>query len=287
MTFNALHESIQDSEPREFCEITHGSTTYRIAFGNRDLVVGSTIYTAEPSARGEIEPAGAGKPSTVSVTLPINHAFVKRYLQQATPPKSITCVITCAQSDGSTEQQWTGYVQGISVDDDNTEATFRVLSRAAKTMLRVLPTVTAGRKCPLVWGGTRCGVTKASYAVTANVLLIDGYKVRVNLSTVLVSDPYRAKWARGGELKHAASGETMTILEQDDLSPGVSTIAVLTLQAQVIGMQVGDSVTVYPGCSREISECSGKYANKNRFGGFPQLPTQNPFTPSSWGVVKS
>ena len=40
----------------------------------------------------------------------------------------------------------------------------------------------------------------------------------------------------------------------------------------------GDEVTVFAGCPHSIDFCDRKFANAPQFGGFPQVPTSNPFT---------
>jgi hypothetical protein len=294
VSFDSLESSVEQSQPREYFTITHGTTTYNNAFASRDLVIGGTIYTAIAAARGELNPAGAGKVTELMLTLPIDHAFCKRYTQQGVPPKIITVVVSRQQSDNSTDQIWAGYVHSMSVDDNCTEATFRCSSRAIESTLRVVPTIAAGKTCPLIWSSARCGVVRSgtgptglSHVTTVTVIAVNGRDVQVDLTAIPAADALRSGWATGGELKHIASGEIMTIRTQTDFSPGVSTLATLSLQAQIIGMGVGDSIEVAAGCSREIFTCNAKFGNKQRFGGFPALPTQNPFTPQSWGVVKS
>jgi hypothetical protein len=291
VSFDTTEASVQDSQPREYGEIVHGNVTYRFSFASRDLVVGGVIYPAIAGTRGAQSPAGVGKAAEMTITMPIDHAFCRRYTRNAVPPKLVTCTLWRQQSDLTTEQIWTGNILSMSVNDDCTEASFNVRSRAASALLRVLPTVRAGRMCPYVWGDTLCGVdpdgtgpTGLPHKVTTTVTAIDGRIVRVNLSTIPAADDLRDGWATNGYFTDAASGEIMTILAHDDPSPGVSTLADLTLEAVISGLAVGSSVEVYAGCPREIVTCSAKFANKQRYGGEPQLPTKNPMAPQSYGV---
>jgi hypothetical protein len=117
------------------------------------------------------------------------------------------------------------------------------------------------------------------------VISVSGRDVRVDLTGVTAGDTYRADWAKFGEFVHVASGERMTIRLQTDLNPGVSTVADLSLQMPIVGLQIGDSVEVYAGCDWLVQTCNGKFGNKNNFGGFPELPTKNPFIPAGYGVA--
>jgi hypothetical protein len=43
------------------------------------------------------------------------------------------------------------------------------------------------------------------------------------------------------------------------------------------GIAVGQAVTLYPGCDHTTTTCDGKFSNLNNYGGFPHIPTKNPF----------
>ena len=40
---------------------------------------------------------------------------------------------------------------------------------------------------------------------------------------------------------------------------------------------VGDTIYLYPGCDRTLATCTAKFGNSANFGGFPFIPTKNPF----------
>lgn len=293
MSFDGQEASVQDSQPREYGVITHGNVTYRFSFADRDMVVSGVLYPAIAGSRGSQSLAGVGKPAEMTITLPIRHAFCRRYTRNAVPPKLVTCTLYRQQSDGSTAQLWSGNILSMKVNDDCTEASFNVRSRAASAFVRLLPTVRAGRMCPYVWGETLCGVdpegtgaTGLPNKVSATVVAINGRVVRVNLSTIPAADPLRTGWATNGYFKDVASGEIMTVLDQTDTDPGITTFADLTLEAIIAGMTVGSSVEVFAGCPREIVTCSEKFANKQRYGGDPQLPIANLFATQGSGVIE-
>src|SRR5262249_34876805 len=126
--------STEASEPREFADITYAGTTLRIAFGDRDMRVGGVLYTAIPAARGAIEVGGVGKQVELTLTLPIDHTLVKRYLQAGTPPKRITVTLWRKQMrSGLVERLWVGNVTSMSCEDDE-EAMFRIPSRGSESL---------------------------------------------------------------------------------------------------------------------------------------------------------
>jgi uncharacterized phage protein (TIGR02218 family) len=180
----------------------------------------------------------------------------------------------------------------MSVNDEGTEAVFRVVARAGKALLRVIPTITVGRTCPHALYDSMCRIGRSGtnpsgvpYQCTTTVMYVNGRDVRVDLSNVPANNANRATWAKWGELTHANSGEVMTIQDQTDPSPGFSTVTDLRLEAIVYGMKIGDTVTIQAGCARDIATCHSKFGNRQNFGGFNKLPRkQNIHIPQNVGI---
>src|SRR6184192_4063576 len=105
--------SSEASQPREYGSITYGSTTHNFCFADRDMVVSGTIYPVIAGARGEWVPAGIGHEAEMVLTLPIDHAFCRRYVANAVPPKLITCTIW-RQDGAATDQIWNGNITSMS-----------------------------------------------------------------------------------------------------------------------------------------------------------------------------
>ncbi len=52
----------------------------------------------------------------------------------------------------------------------------------------------------------------------------------------------------------------------------------LVLARPVAWVQVGRTVSIYPGCDRTMATCASRFNNLNNFGGFPGIPTNNLFS---------
>lgn len=285
MSFYDDEASAEDSQPREYYVIAIGNPapvgeiTY-IASGNRDIEISGRIYTAVAMARSEIGVAAAGQGKELSLILPVDHALVRRYLRGGVPPKTITVTVYRLQvTSGESETIWTGRVTSMAVD--GRVAKFRIPSRATESMLRVIPSVTAGRQCPHILYDDMCRVSRSgshaglAHVVSTTVIYVDGRTVRVNLGNVARN----GDWAVNGELYHEDSTERMSIRDQNDLSPGSSAVADLTLQMAIPGMAVGDGIQVYAGCDKFIETCNARFGNRHNFGGFNKMPTKNLWSP--------
>lgn len=51
----------------------------------------------------------------------------------------------------------------------------------------------------------------------------------------------------------------------------------LTLSRAVPGLLVGAAIKLYPGCDHTRTACADKFSSLDNFGGFPWIPTRNPF----------
>lgn len=283
-----IESSEQDNHSRELFEIVHGTTAYRITTADVDVMYGGNLYISTTARRGEIEPPGVGLGDRdLEITLPVDHALVRRYLQMLSPPKRVSVTLRRLYETGDVETLWEGDIAGLAVDDSNTEATFRVPSRAASALLRVIPGVTASRTCPHTLYGKMCGISRnalgptgLAHQITTSPLSIDGREVRVDLLDV----GRLGTWAVLGELEHVASGEIMTVIDQTDLNPPFSSVTKLTLQLPMPPLKIGDQVKVSAGCNRAIETCARRFGNRVHFGGFNRLPRRNIHAPQNSAV---
>lgn len=294
MTFLDDESSAADNEPREFYDITIGVTAYRLASGTRDLSISGTFYAAEAMKRSSLTIAQLrrGGDQALTLSIRVNHPIVRRWFQQAVPPKTANVIAWRKQErSGLVERIWTGVI--ASVDCEDGVATLTITSLLGPPFRRRLPTLTVGRQCGHVLYGAGCNVDDTSsngdgvpFRCVTTVASVNGREVQFNLSNVPADYALRSTWAQFGYMVHLASGEPMTIAQQNDLSPGVSTVTKVILQAQIVGMKVGDTIYVFAGCAHDPITCRTKFENQVNYGGFSSLPTRNPFFPTGLGIME-
>lgn len=275
-TFDQDEASVQSSQPVEYYDIGLSTgVTYRVAAGERDLQVGSIVYTATPAARSEIAIAQTDGSGTkqLTVTLPVNHPVVKRWFQYGVPPRQTTVTLWRKQERSAlSERVWGGLVTSVSCDGNL--AKLLVPARTIDTMQRTLPTISSGQSCPwTLFDPNTCKVNRTVFSVTTTAILVNGRSVRVDLG----STARNGDWSESGELLHIATGERMTVAKQADVNPGTSSTADLTLEQMIPELATGAAITVYAGCKKSIAVCLSKFGNVPNFGGSPNAPTRNPF----------
>jgi uncharacterized phage protein (TIGR02218 family) len=285
VTFLSAAQSVQDSEPRELFTIgVNGAVFARHTSATRDIEWEGVLFTAIALQRGELAITMPGQDKDLILTLPIDHAFVRRWTRQGIPPRLATLELY-RQDGGETEIIWAGNITSMSAEGGT--AKFRVPSMAGEWMLRPIPAFTVGKECNHVLFDSGCTLLRTgshsglAFKVTTTVTHVNGRDIRVDLGDT----DRNGDWAEGGEVVHTSTGERMGIATQTDLNPGSSSVADLRMQLQIVGLQVGHSVDIYAGCNRLVATCNTKFGNKANFVGFPQLPSKNPFVPAGYGVA--
>lgn len=299
MTWETTESSVQDAKPREFFTIStnDGVTVYRHTSGSRDYVdSNSALYTAIAFDRSEIAVTTLDDQRDMTLSLPIDHPLAVRYPQKSTPPAKIE-VVVYNDNGGGVRQVFAGFIQDMSVQ--GRIAQFRVSSRVGEWMLRVVPSITVGRKCPHALYSAPCGVSRTGtgpsglpHRVVTTVSKITTDRIiEVDLPTIPFTDPGRIDWAENGDIFFPQTGEYTSIRTHDDVNLGVTTMARLTLHEPIVGLVVGSTVHVFAGCSKRMdsgnNDCNDKFGARQSFGGFPQLPTADPFKPSGGSGVSS
>jgi len=120
--------------------------------------------------------------------------------------------------------------------------------------------------CPFTLFDSGCTLNRASFAVTRSALAGSTPMLLVVSALGSVGNdslPYSRGYIvpTSGE----ASGWPILVTRQIDSTH-------LELSPFALQVQVGDSFTLYPGCDGQLSTCDLKFANKQNFGGFPNVP---------------
>ena len=114
--------------------------------------------------------------------------------------------------------------------------------------------------------GSQCGADPNSFKVNGTVLSNSGTVIEV-----VAADALADGYFTGGILQDA-------FLNRRYILSHVG--ANLTLSRSWATLPVGAAVVIYAGCDRTKATCNTKFSNVINFGGFPWIPSQNPFNGS-------
>lgn len=260
-----------ETEIRDGVRITHGTTEYLFTTSTRAVEIDGTTYPPQVAGCGNVTIHTLADDQAMELHVPVSHPLAQRYMAGGVPPREIFVEIKRDES-GSWGYLWRGWVTSMSVDGHI--ARFVVPSEIDVAVRRRLPVLSVGKLCGHVLYNADCRADRATFTVTSTISSRDGRNV---VCDVALDD----QWARGGELVHVPTGERMSIFEHQQSIDLDGPHASLTLQDAIYGMQIGDAVSITAGCPHDVETCRLRFNNVPNFGGFPEMPTVNPFKPST------
>lgn len=273
MTYAADDASIETSRPRELYTLVIDTTTYRYTSHHADVSYGGNTFTAVAGLeRGEASIVSTGSVGRYEmvVTLPRTDDAIGRLTKVAMPPLVATCLIQRLQVvSGVAIQIWSGEI--VAANRSGMLAKLRIASSFDALGETSATRVKVQRRCNWAVYDADCGAARASFDRAATVTdVVTNRRFSVDaLPAGLFNGNYTFV---GGEA--LINGRRYTIIDVDGLD-------IVTLQPYEIntsspygaGLEVGDGVTLYLGCSGAIQMCADVFGNEDNFGGVPYLFT--------------
>jgi uncharacterized phage protein (TIGR02218 family) len=264
MTYDATERSVQAGAPVELYEFTRGEQIFRYTSADADFSLLGNTYATEPLRRSQIETSA--ERARNGLTIECRREFAIAELFRVAPPTDVIGVVIkrVHRDDLDPAVIWNGRVLNCGFDGVQARLNCEPASTSLKRPgLRRL----YQRQCPHVLyaqGPGQCNVVRATHSTVTTVSAVSGVTLSV---AALASKP----WAGGFVEWEPASGvlERRFILSFSGLA--------LTLSQAFQGIEVGDTVTVSPGCDHTTATCSSTYGNLANYGGMPFMPDKNPF----------
>jgi uncharacterized phage protein (TIGR02218 family) len=258
-----------------------GGTDYiwRYNGSDRNVWYNDVEWKAVPIRHEAIRLSSEAQSTTLVVTMPIEEEFCQQLRYFGTLPSDtvwlrlrrahvgdITDIDSMTPTVSDALITWIGTVNGIlQVDEVEAKITCAML---AASFQRGGLRYGYQRNCPHVLYATNtCKVDRELFRVFATVTAIGGLTITASGFPV-DSDG----WFDGGFMEyHLPSGmleRRMIITHAGDQ---------ITLIGTPAGLDIGDPISVFPGCDRVVDTCVNKFNNLGNFGGFPHTPGRNPF----------
>lgn len=263
MSYSAFEVAAQTGQPVELYEFTIGLTKYyytsaedTISYSGQDYVaraIDRTSPTVSSSENGRQQ---------MEVTLPGDDVIAQRYIGIVPAETVHLRIIRFHRGDAPNGAViWSGRV--VSAKFEQQGVLCRLFSVSSES---AISRPTPGRKfqslCNHALYDGRCQVVKDDFKHTDEVLTVSGRDLTINGLGTLGTD-----WALGGSV--VFDGVPRLIVAQSG--------NVITVQVEFESSPLGQVVDVYAGCDHSAATCASKFDNIVNFGGFPYVPTKNPF----------
>lgn len=269
MSFDAFESSVEQGRPVFGYRFTLGPTVWRYTSAAEDFTDSDgNVWTAVAISDDGVKQTGESTTDALSLKAPITIGPVQVHM--TTPPATPIQVAIMRTHVSDDEKQmvvfYSGEVSQVNYPTPG-QATLTCQTTSA-SMQRSGLRLPWQRACPYaLYDPLTCKVDKTAYAVTLRILSVDGFTV-----TTDAAGGQADGYFNGGFLEwdHPVRGKEFRGIETHVGN-------VLAIFGMTDDMYAGLVVTAYPGCTRTLSTCGGKFNNQLNYGGIPNLPGRSPF----------
>jgi uncharacterized phage protein (TIGR02218 family) len=267
MSYNTYAVSNDDLVEVALYEFNLGTTYWRYTSADRDITYDGDLYTAVAIKDNGIRQSGSPG-DTDEFVVEIDATLPPPLLYRATPPSEELWLTVRRMHHGDVDGPiyWIGTIMGASQTDEVTsEMRGQILGPSLRRGgLRLL----WQRQCTHMVYGPGCNVDRALHAVVATITA----KTDTTITATEIAgedvghfDGGFVEWTRADGSK-----------DRRPLQAGGTADTVYFLTT-TYGLDVGDTVTLYPGCDGTYPTCEAKFSNEDNFGGVRHLIEQNPY----------
>lgn len=278
MSYSDYEFTSQDGRPKYRLQFVIGTDEY--LYSNEEAIIADSVGTWIPEAidLSEFSQTNEMAKDPLTITFPRDNAFALLF-QGGVPEQVCSVTVYRGHSHDPDEQYqfyWKGRVAGTSAEGDavriECENVFTSLRRPG---LRAKYQLSC--RHPLYNNG--CKLNKDTFAVSAIVTSIDGFTASVTYSDSNVTSSYFT-----GGMIETTEGHFRYIITHNGGT--LQLIRPLPSLEDAVNSSAGEaSVTLYPGCAHTVSDCRDKFSNLLNYGGYPYIPSRNPFNNNVTGSI--
>lgn len=268
MTYATYENSVQQGTPVELYEFIQGLSRWNYISGADQIVRLGQTYKPSPIKRDRVKQSTDIFKNSMKLTFPRDDEFASQFLGFA--PEEITTVTILRGHWGDPDNQYIVYWKGRVLSAKATDSQIELECEPVYTSIR-RPGLRAKFEygCRHVLYARGCGVNRELYKHENLVLTLTG---GLNVEVAGVAGVYADGWLTGGILVAPDNSSRFIVAH----SAGV-----VTLSRPLASLTTGQVVKLYPGCDHLRTTCDTKFNNLDNFGGFPWIPSRNPFDGSS------
>jgi len=262
MTYDSYETSIEAGEPVELYEFSVGGLTFRFTSSENPLTLSGYEYAPDAIERNEIVNTTDEKQDRIEVRMPATNDFAARYMLLPPGNQATLTIRRIHRGDAEAIVYFKGVVHAVTFVENGTKALAAVLA-ITSARDREVPRHTYQCLCNHTLFDAGCGINEATYTHALTCTAASGETITLAGAGALGADYFVAGFLEYG-------GEYRTVIAQAG--------NVLTILVPFTTTPIGFSVSARAGCRlRLTTDCRDKFANAINFGGFPYVPTKNPF----------
>lgn len=263
MTFDAYENSQQGGRPVELFHFSIGVENFRYTSAEDTITFGGNQYVSRQISRNSVKESSEGGKARLEVELPTDDPVCSRYIGIVEPSPMYLIVTRLHRGDLlDARVVWNGRLVTVVYTRNGTRAKMTFIP-SESVYSRQIPHYKYQSLCNHVLYDGSCQVNPDSFKFTGTASGSSGS----NITVTGITASKGAEWATGG--KCVVGGDTRLILAQPS--------DIITLSLPFRSDPDGQAIEVFAGCDHQISTCNAKFSNAINYGGFPFVPTKNPF----------
>lgn len=265
---NVVDTTTEDGEPVELYLFTQGTKSWRFTDGENRVFYLSQEFLTAPIERGEVVQTEDQFKGSLSLEFPRDNIFAQQFIARTPESPTIVTLFRGSYPNGPFEFYWKGRVSGASVDGSivsiDCESIFTSLKRHGLT-------ARYEKNCRHALYSRGCQVNQNDFLTRDSVQSVNSNGIQFTMSVPTSS--FEDRYFVGGICQNAQGGKRMIVAHSG------SSITITRPFDDAVN--AGDELSLFPGCDHSTAACSNKFNNLINFGGFPEIPSKNPFGGSS------
>lgn len=285
MAYETYETSNSDGRPVALYEFKYGNTYWRYCTADEDQTVGldenddPAVWLAQAITDGGVVQGGSDQ-NDLQITTQANNP-VAALFRNAQPSGKVWLTVRrwhIGDPDDETPLLWSGTVVNATLTDEATvEMSCRSLGGSYDRQgLRLA----WGRMCPhVLYSSFGCKVDKSLHAYEYQIITLTGTNFTAGLFDTAdppapipdsFTQPAEGTFTGGFLETVRADGSFQRYGIEQQIGNDFAVLGTTD------GLEVGDAITLYPGCPRNTTGCK-LFDNLPNYGGFPHLPGKSPF----------
>ena len=267
MSYISIDQSVESGMPVELYQFNQSTKSWYFTNVATDIVYNVITYLATNISRGATSQSREVDKGTLSITVPRDHELGSEFIGRTVDVNTTITILRGHLTDSSVEYLpvWKGRVVASKVSGSVLELICEsVFTSLRRTGLRAR----FQKNCRHALYSQACSVGQGNFKTNGVVTGTSGLVLSLGGIDLLP-----AGYLAGGMIK-TLDGTLRFILDHTgnaiELNKGFAG-----------GIQIGDTVEVFPGCDHLMSTCIDRFNNLPNFGGFPYIPLKNPFSGTS------
>ena len=264
----ATDQSSESSQPIYLYVLANDLGTYRYTSRETEVIYDEQTYSPEAISHSAVSNSGDMTKDRLDINIPIeNEAARDLLIGNSEQPSSLT-VFRGHSTDEDFEfvVYWKGRITNAVANG----ASVKMECESIFTSLRRYGLRARYQKsCRHNLYSEGCGVDKEGFKVEGTVSVISDLTL-----TVAEADDFDDGYFVGGYISFNGITRRIVAHEEDQITINRAIESLKDAELPVL-------IDLYPGCDKLRTTCNNKFDNLLNFGGFPWIPSKNPFGGSS------